>query len=361
MSFFNDKNILIISTESWDHIPVSKHHYSIELAKNGARVYFLNPPSAKNEIFPQGIPNLFVLNYKTIKGINRLPSWLRDLLNKRLIKRLKLICNTNFDVVWTFDPNRFQNLSLFQAKVKIYHAVDIHHAKLEFEVANTSDLIISVSDLILSNFNQTKAKRVKINHGVRTHFFNQTHSEIGQVINTIGYVGNLDNFCIDKEILINIVEANAAIKFNFIGPYRTDSPLATQLKKYSHCHLMGRVPTEDLPTYFSKIDLFLMTYDGANQEVNSNHHKILEFLSTGKPTVINFTDEYKNHRDVVIMADRNEELPTLLKAVINSPSLYFSSELVRKRIQFAQLNSYQKHVEKIATIVSEVMSSRKLL
>jgi Glycosyl transferases group 1 len=356
MNFFKGKNILIISTESWSHIPVSKHHYSAELAKNGSVVYFLNPPADKNEI-QEVATNLFVVDYKTIKGINRLPSLLRNLFNKRLIKKIRSICNASFDVVWTFDPNRFQNLSLFKAKAKIYHTVDVHHTKLEYEIADSADVIISVSDLILNKLASSKARKIKVNHGVRSHFFQQTPPQARGEIKSIGYVGNLDNFCIHIETLLNIVENNKAITFNFIGPYKPDSPLAAQLKKYDHCRLIGRVPTEELPEYFSKVDLFLMTYDSADQKVNSNHHKILEFLSTGKPTVINFTDEYKNHRDVVIMADRNEELPGLLKQVVDNPLPYFSPELVQKRIQFARANSYQTHIETISKITSEVIRS----
>ena len=356
MNFFKGKNILIISTESWSHIPVSKHHYSAELAKNGATVYFLNPPADKDEI-QQITTGLFVVDYKTIKGINRLPSLLRNLFNSWLIKKIKSISGASFDVVWSFDPNRFQNLSLFGAKAKIYHTVDVHHTKLELEVANSADVIISVSDLILNKLASSKAKKIKVNHGVRSHFFQQIPPEERNAIKSIGYVGNLDNFCIHIETLLKIVDTNRAVTFDFIGPYKPDSPLAAQLKKYDHCRLIGRVPTEELPTYFSKVDLFLMTYDSANQEVNSNHHKILEFLSTGKPTVINFTDEYKNHRDVVIMADRNEELPGLLKQVIDNPLPYFSAERVQKRIQLAKANSYQAHIETIASLVSKSISS----
>lgn len=358
MNFFKGKNILVISTESWDHIPVSKHHYSIELATSGAVIYFLNPPSAKEGIH-ESAPGLFVIDYKTIKGLNRLPSFLRDFFNKRLLKKIKTICKAGFDVAWSFDPNRFQNLSLIGAKAKIYHTVDIHHTKLEFEIANTADLIIGVSDLILNKFNSLKAKRIKINHGVRSHFFHQPQPETRKSISTIGYVGNLDNFCIDKKTLIRIVEENRSVAFKFIGPYKTDSPLANQLKQYSHCRLIGRVPTEELPDFFADIDLFLMTYDGADQKVNSNHHKILEFLSTGKPTVINFTDEYKSHRDVVVMSDRNDELPGLLKMVVGNPERYFSDELVTKRIQFARLNSYQAHIETISAVMIDVLSSKK--
>jgi len=348
MNFFEGKSILIISTESWDHIPVSKHHYSIELAAMGARVYFLNLPS--NRFSLQKVrENLFLVQCKTIRGINKLPSAIRNFLNRQFIRSLEKICQTSFDIVWTFDPYRFQNLSLFKAKVSLYHAVDVHQAPLERELANTADVIISVADLILERFRFVKARRVKINHGLRAYFLEQ-QLPLVSAIETIGYVGNLDGLSIDQTTLLRIVEENVDKTFHFIGPYKDDSPLALRLKQFKHCRLFGKQPTEDLPRLFSAIDIFIMVYDGSIKAANS--HKILEFLSTGKPAIVNFTDEYKNHRDIVIMSDSNDQLPELVKQVINNPEPHFSAEAVQRRIEFARLNSYRNHIEKIAQLLS---------
>ena len=72
MQFIN-KKIIIISPESWGINFVSKHHYAKELANKGNEVYFLNPPSDKNELINIE-KNLYVINYKNIlRGINKLP------------------------------------------------------------------------------------------------------------------------------------------------------------------------------------------------------------------------------------------------------------------------------------------------
>jgi len=42
--FLSDKLILILTPQSWGNMLLAKHHYAIELAKSGNRVYFLNPP-----------------------------------------------------------------------------------------------------------------------------------------------------------------------------------------------------------------------------------------------------------------------------------------------------------------------------
>ena len=95
------------------------------------------------------------------------------------------------------------------------------------------------------------------------------------------------------------------------------------------------------------MDVFLMCYKGDEMDVNSNHHKILEFISTGKPCIINYTDEYDKHRDLVVMSDVNNELPGLFKEVVNNPQRFNEPFLVEARKQFARANSYHSHVEVI--------------
>lgn len=116
MNYFSGKSILIISTENWDHIPISKHHYSKELTRIGATVFFLNPPSKTNRIYQHdSISNLSIIDYRSIKGVNAIPAIARDLFNSFLIRRILKLINQNIDVVWSFDPYRFQNLSLFKS------------------------------------------------------------------------------------------------------------------------------------------------------------------------------------------------------------------------------------------------------
>jgi glycosyltransferase involved in cell wall biosynthesis len=358
MNYFSGKSILIVSTEEWSHIPVSKHHYSTELTKIGATVYFLNPPSRQNKMVQQeSNKNLFVIDHRTVRGMNSLPSFLRDIINKRLINKIKAKTGP-IDVVWSFDPYRFQNLNLFDATLKIYHPVDVHNHKNEREAAQSADLIISVSELILKKFECFKAIKAKINHGLQAQFASP-EPILSTSVKTVGYVGNLDNWCIDIKTLVKIAEDNPEITFHFIGPYKKDSILALHLKKLNNCVLLGRIPSQELPHYFLAVDIFLMCYDGANKEVNSNHHKILEFLSTGKPVVMNFTDEYTNKKELVNMSENNDELPIIFKSVVNNFSRFIEPGLVNKRIEFAKSNTYAAHVNYISQLAQQAMVKKQ--
>ncbi len=360
LQFLVKKRILVISPEAWDHIPVSKHHYSRELALAN-EVYFLNPPSQRNGVHstPE-YGNLKVVNYRGIPGINYLPATLRDFFNKILLNRIVKQCGGHFDVVWTFDPFRFQNLALFKASVRIYHAVDIHKSPQEHVLAESCDIILSVSNMILDRFNPFDKIRVKINHGLASHFLKDPDESV-MVKKTsrlrVGYVGNLDNWCIDRPTLLAIVKNNENIDFDFIGPYGKNSSLALSLKHLKNARLIGKVPSSELPARLKQCDLFLMCYDGKNREVNSNHHKIIEYLATGKPIVMNYTDEYKDKRDMLTMADENHQLPGLFTEVVDRYQELTADGLRQKRIAFAQSNSYSNHVATIDGILMKRISN----
>jgi hypothetical protein len=240
--------------------------------------------------------------------------------------------------------------------------VDVHIAPLEHEVSLSADIILTVSQLIHNRFDTFHKFKTKINHGVASYFFHPS-SLNGDYFPAIrrrnglnaGYVGNLENWCIDKGTLLKIVEGNPETDFYFIGPYGENSPLAIALKKLKNCVLLGRVPSQALPDFFQYMDLFLMCYDGADKEVNSNHHKILEFLSTGKPAVINYTDEYKDLRDLVIMADNNSELPALFSSVCKAPARYSTEVLQSKRKRYALANSYESQLQKIDLVIKSFL------
>lgn len=356
MNFFAGKSILIISTENWNHVSISKHHYAKSLSHIGAKVFFLNPPAKQNDIMVAA-PNLTIVNYKTIKGINSLPYILRDVLNRALIKKIINLCKSRFNIIWSFDPYRFQNLNLFNASLKIYHPVDAHTFKLEHQTAASADLILSVSNLLLEKFNSFNAVKVKVSHGLPSFFL--THPPVTATqAKTVGYVGNIESRSIDTQTLIQIVDENPITQFIFIGPYRVESALSEGLLKKPNCKLLGQIESEKLPGYFSHIDFFLICYDGKNTIQNSNSHKVLEFLSTGKPIVMNYTDEYVDKKDLVIMAEKNEELPGLFKTVVTNYSKYVEPERVIKRMEFALKNTYSAHVEKIAQLAEHVMNQK---
>jgi glycosyltransferase involved in cell wall biosynthesis len=360
MDFIN-KTILIISPERWGMNRVSKHNYAIALAKNN-KVYFLNPPSRVDGIkaTSSGYENLTVLDYaSTFKGLNRLLFILPlfNLLNRYEINRLQKFCGP-FDIVWSFDPFRFQNLSLFRAGLSIFHCVDFIDTQLDLFCAKTADLVLSVAQPILDKYQSLHRPTHFINHGVSPVYLNtkKNSNPAGGRIKC-GYVGNLLSFGIDHEILIEITRQNPEVEFYFIGPYSESNlgkfelrdKFITLLKSFDHVKLLGQLPPEKVADTIQSFDLFLISYHAEKMgPVASNNHKLLEYLSTGKVVVSSRMSTYDQLAPPLFeMVRQRDELPIRFQEVVKNLDDFNRAELQEKRIQYADANSYENHLREI--------------
>ena len=358
-----DKNILIISPEPWGINFVSKHHYALELSNRNI-VFFLNPPSKLNQI-KQINSRLFVIDYSVlIRGINHFTGIIRDYLNGILLNKIKTIGNiSKFDIIWSFDPYRFQNMKIFQSSLSIYHPVDIHHTKLEKEVVKTSDIILGSSELILDKLGRKK-NCFKISHGIAKYFINEdlpSYSKKESI--KIGYIGNLHYRYLDTETLTTIINQNPNIEFHFIGSYSygnlshklIQNDFIYFLKSKNNVKLYGALPSVELPNYINKFDAFLLCYKGDTYKAElSNPHKILEYLSTGKVVISHYIDEYRNKLNLIEMVEKNTEIPQIFKKVINNLEHYNRPSLQKARKDFASKSTYQKKIKEIELIIKSI-------
>ena len=364
------KVILIISPERWGKVYVSKHHYALALAKRGNTVFFLNPPnlfkSLKIDITIID-NNLKTIDYKPFfRGSNRLPIVFRKIFHKILANKIINSIDLSIDIVWSFDPSSFQYMSAFGAQLNIFHPVDVHRPRFERAIARNADLIIATSINILERYKGVNKPKLKINHGIADYFL-ETKKLKKSFINSpnkvnVGLIGNLHYSFLDCETLIHILKNNYGVDFYFIGPTGKSNlsnslrneQFVSYLKLATNAFLLGSILSEDLPSYLREFDLFLICYTGdKNKAEMANPHKILEYLSTGKPVVSHYIDEYRDHRDIICMADDNKTLPDLFSHVINNLSKYNLSELIEKRKNLAKNNTYSLQINRIEKFLSK--------
>lgn len=353
---------MIISPEPWGTNFVSKHHYAMELSINN-RVYFLNPPSKKNTITLIN-ENLKIIDYHIIlRGINRAPTRIRNYINSYILLKIKKLCKiSNFDIIWSFDPFRFQNFRIFKSKLCLYHAVDIHDSKLEKEAVRSANIVLASSQLILKRLNENE-NRYLIGHGLANQFLlNESKNIINSRTPIIGYVGNLISNWLDIEVLKELIDKYSYTDFHFVGPY-TKSNLSNDnykdkfikyLEDKNNVKLYGPVSSIDLPKIINNFDVLLLTYsEQISISKRSNPHKILEYLSTGKVIVSSFIDEYKNKLDLIEMASNNRDLIRIFDNVISNLDKYNSLELQSNRKRFATKNTYKHKLNEIESILDK--------
>ncbi len=376
---FRDKTVFILSPERWGTMKVSKHHYALELAANNCRVYFIEPPQLSNT----GIvikkcadhPMISIVNYKPVfRGKRFLPSFLFSFLLKMQVKALLKKINVKPDVVWSFQGYLFQNLQWFGAPVNLFFAADqFYYEELPPEVYSAS-ISFAVSDTIYERIKQSGKPVYMIGHGLQKNFVQgaETLLKNGSVLSenkkiTAGYTGNLRMEALDRITMMQVIEQNPEVQFIFWGSYQpTDLNLGgitdkdadafiSFLENKCNVELRGVVNSEELQEQMKEADLFWLCWKiGANSVWDgSNSHKLLEYLSTGKPVVAHHVSSYEN-TDLLYMlpVKENTGYLELFQQTVELVKKGEAKELVSKRLQTAVESSYSKKLQQIEKLIN---------
>lgn len=380
-----DKVIVVLSPEGWGAMFLSKHHYAVELARAGNKVYFLNPPSALQgdqqfQINPSGIhPGLFFVEHRL-----RFPFRLRFHLPrvfhwfmKGHIRKMMNALPARPDIIWSFDLLNLYPLKNFgEGPVKIFHPVDEPLQPAAIAAAKGADVIFAVTVEILQKYQHLGLPAHKINHGVSKFFFLESNPSKTGSNGTVrvGLSGNMLRKDLDRETLLSIMREHSNVRFECWGSYKPrqsnvgadleDSGAAfiKALEQLPNVALHGPASPEKLAEELHRMDAFLICYDiNKDQSKGTNYHKIMEYLATGKVIISNNVTAFKDLPDMVQMTaerEHNKNLPKLFCQVIHNLSEYNQEALQTSRIKFASENTYQNHIITIQKHLSELNRSK---
>ena len=350
------KNVLIIAPESWGKSKVSKHHYALAFADKGFQVYFLNL-----NIGSSGKPDRACEDHKNITlSYISLPFYLDKLrFHSRLLYNLLLKFKINkwtrthpkLDYVVSFDCNgAFTDLSRFNAKRTIFFPVDQVNEKFRKEYRGF-DRLISISPVILKAFPAEK-KKLLVHHGLSPQFLDKNYQyKKLKMPKKIAYVGNLlIGPILDKSVLKKIISSHLNLEFHFYGVYQKEkSNLGSDLSKETldfiefletskNCILHGAISPKQLSLAYEQMDLFLVIYNYKyDKNQCSNSHKIMEYLSTGKPIISTRLSMFDNLN-----------LFSMLETFDNSQYLNFFTDQLRQWKTISSFEMYEKRKSFVA-------------
>ena len=366
-SVFARKDVMVVSPQPWSHIMVSKHHYAREVARIANRVFFLNPPESANSTSvrqSEVAENLFIVSH----GLG-FPSGLRfhlrgvfDYLMRRHVR--KLIAATGLpDILWCFDCNLYSDLRMFRAGYRIYHPVDPIPYEHQLRPAESADLVLSVSESILGRLTPRSENAHVVNHGLSPVYArSQTPAESltdEERPLRFGYFGNLTRPQIDHCAVSMIIEAHPDVEFHFWGPTEpVDAASAVgafleTLRRATNVKLHGSVTPEELAIQIRTQDGFLLAYnvDGVMTD-NSNSHKILEYLSTGKVIVSKPISYYAESQLIEMSADASPAAFAMnFDRIKREIATFNSPDRQAARIAYALENTYSHQIERIAGMI----------
>jgi glycosyltransferase involved in cell wall biosynthesis len=362
---------------------VSKHHYALEMASQGNQVYFIEPPRLENS----GInvrrsgesDSLFLVSYKPVfRGKRFLPAIIFRAMLRWQIKLLIKEIGKKPDLVLCFHPFLFEELNWFKSNKSIYFAADLVYSDEMPPEVFSADFCLAVSDTIHKKLSLSGKTVYLIQHGLNRHFANTATELLRSSENIkkdfskeplkVGYTGNLLMGGMDRQTMRKVIEANPGVKFIFWGQYDLAGGNFTAglneeitgfvdfLKASSNVELRGAVKPEVLSLQMSEADVFWICWKIGNGKIwdGSNSHKLMEYLSTGKPVISHYVSSYKDSDILDMLPDvSNENYVEHFGRVLNRVRAGENIESISKRINFALSNTYEKQIDRIESWIND--------
>ena len=356
--------ILLISPEPWSAHAVSKHHYAMMLAARGYRVLFLDPPEPSLPDLTMtpvaGLPDLFIVRGpRVMPGLRFYPPRFKRWLEARWLARLERLTGAAIDTIWLFENSRFYDLRFAGSRLKVYHQVDLNQNFHPATAAATADICFCVSDFILQRLLPHNPRVFKIHHGVAVSgspaMLSATQmTRFERPGPHAVYIGNLDIAYLDVDLLTEAVRRFPAVSFHFVGGYNANGPLRTQTADLPNVIWWGRVASDLIPVILDRADVLLLTYRAVfYREQLANPHKVMEYLASGKVTVATYTDEYKDKKHLLEMADEREDYLAKLAHVLANLDDFNRQERQAVRKAFAQANTYPIQLDRILQLLRQ--------
>jgi glycosyltransferase involved in cell wall biosynthesis len=387
-----DRTILILSTEPWGKMLLSKMHFALELARKGDKVYFVNPArrlsgkklAVRGEDLEGGAITIIHTNIvRSSLFLRHKLFFLYRLLDRRYIGAIKKIVGSKIDEVWNFNPNQYVDLRSFGAEKSIVLLYDLYQGGHIFKALEKADALVTISQVILDHYKSTAAPKLLLQHGLAPHFAEKSRQRLGvEDFGTgngdaagkdrikVGYTGNLLRTGMNTEVARAIVERHPEIEFHFWGPHSakdnnvSDSDYATApellsfvefLRSQRNVFLHGVVTQQELAERLFEMDAFLFLYS-PTREVNgaSNAHKLLEYISTGKVVIATHVSNYAG-TDLLVMCDNRDEedkLSEIFDRTVRDLDYHNAKERQIRRISFALDNTYTRQVERVEKFIA---------
>lgn len=352
--------ILIISPESWTSHTVSKHHYARILASEGHQVLFAGPPepglgsiSLKAAC---GVTRLLVVRSpKVAPGLRLIPGAARRFLEARWLQRVEVLAGNPIDTIWLFENSRFYDMRFAGDRLKIYHQVDLNQDFHPELAAATADVCLCTTDFIARRLRLVRPDVHKIHHGTTVSgrqtctLDTQPYEKPGA---HVSYIGNLDIPYLDIEAFERITSRHPGVNFHFIGSFSEQGPLRQACHGFPNIQWWGQVPHDQVAHLITRSDVLLVAYKSAEfKEQLASPHKFMEYFLSGKVIVCSYTDEYKNKRQLVEMAEPDGSVADVFTRVVQDLPRYNSPDRQAERRAFALDHSYQNQLRRIEDIV----------
>lgn len=171
----------------------------------------------------------------------------------------------------------------------------------------------------------------------------------------VGHVGGLRK-CVDQELLAAVSERLPDASFVLVGPEQVS---VDRLRRRANVHLLGSRPHDRIPAYVRAFDVCLIPYvvDGFTDHISPA--KLNEYLALGKPVVSTPLFEVRGfhrlHGDVVSIADGADAFASAVEQALRDDG---AAARARRRA-VAEMHAWELKTETLSEWIEQAMAGRR--
>lgn len=303
-----------------------------------------NGAIVKHLVMPPVIPVDFIKNESIFKKVFSINAFIYKNQLRHTIKKLML---DNPIIITAYNPMyglpMIGELNEYLNVYYCYDGMDTQRHKsriydIEQQFCKQVDGIITTSDYLKSEKQKLNSQCVVVKNGVDFKLF-EPHAKKSvssqSSLKKVGYIGTLD-FRFDIDCMEFAIQELPQVQFEFTG-YLLNQSIKERLSKYENVAFFKSVKPHEVPELLSKYDLGIIPYK--MDEVNKNIYplKINEYLAVGVPVVMTAFANLTDFKSMV----KSAENKALFKSHIENELKNDNDNLIKERIEFAKLNSWE--------------------
>ena len=397
----NEKyNIICFSNQLWDYPNwTNKRHVMYRLGKLGHKVIFVDPPINFGRVlltqFKKGFFNLrrFILGYKKeenvlvytpIKFFPFSDSYANFFSNKINKFSQNFFDKKRKTILWIYN-SEIENLNIYLEKIKrdylIYDCVDYYAGfpryetkeskdrvlEIEKELSSKSDLVFATAPGLVERLKKFNAKTFytpnvgdyELFKDIKIKFKNKIPSELKNLSHPIiGYIGALDSYKFDFELLKKSAEAYPDYNFVIIGDMalkdRKGSLKELGLDNLPNVRFLGSIPFVKTPAYMAQFDVELIPYVYNDYTVGGCFPvKFFNTMSAGVPSVVTDLPVFTLYKNVTYISKTRNDFIQNIKLALEEDS----PQKVSERISIAKENTWDSKVASMLQIIKNNLQS----
>jgi uncharacterized SAM-binding protein YcdF (DUF218 family)/glycosyltransferase involved in cell wall biosynthesis len=388
-------DILCVSSIDWDFIWQGHQEIMSRMAAQGHRVLFVENtgvrapkvrdlPRVRQRIrnwwrgtkgFRQERPNLFIYSPLLLPlPYFWLARWINRWLLSRALRRWMEAVGFTRPILWTFLPTPLA-LDIIRAvdpQVTIYYCIDdlASSSPGARKIVGSEERLFKQADLVFVTSERLRERAARYRDdvhlfpfGVNLERFEEVRRAAGNPPEdlrplgrpVIGYVGGLHQW-VDQPLVAAVAERLPEMSFALVGPAQTD---VSALERCANVTLFGQRAHPDLPRYVKEFDVGIVPYLLTDYTANVYPTKLNEYLSMGIPVVATDLPEIRrfnrDHGNVVEVAGDADAFAAAIKRSLNGVS---TADVVKRRIEVAQSNSWERRVAAMSRLIDVAMTKR---